>query len=42
MLKYIEKFINGLGDYNHLFIGIIIMFVVSVIMVSLIYLVAVS
>ena len=42
MLKYIEKFINGIGDYNHLFIGIIIMFVVSVIMVSLIYLVAVS
>ena len=35
MMKHIENFINGLGDYNHLFIGIIIMFVVSVIQPSL-------
>ena len=25
MLKYIEKFINGLGDFNHMVIGLGVM-----------------
>lgn len=31
MLKYIEKFINGLGDFNHMVIGLGVMVVCSII-----------
>jgi hypothetical protein len=35
MLKKIEKFINSLGDFNHLFISMIIMIAVTIIQPNL-------
>ena len=37
MMKRIEKFINGLGDYNHLFIGLVIMIAVFLTFPNLLY-----
>lgn len=42
MLKILEKFIDGLGDFNHAFIGLIGMIIMSLLIPFLVYPLAIA